>query len=65
MRIHAIHTLEDLSDQAGKGFGKGYSNPAWEDLLVVDAALDPVHQVLDVFRRGHLGWALVCLVVLP
>jgi hypothetical protein len=43
----------------------GHTDSAGEHLLVVDVALDPGHQVLDVFRCRHLGWALVILRVLP
>lgn len=41
------------------------TGPAGEHLLVVDVALHPVHQVLDVSWCRHLGWTLVVLRVLP
>lgn len=42
-----------------------YTNPAGHDSLVIDAALDPSHELLDVCRCWHLGRALEVLVVLP
>lgn len=48
----------------GIGVGRR-TNAAREDRLVVNAALDPAHELLDVGRRGHLGWPLVVFRVLP
>jgi hypothetical protein len=36
-----------------------------EHLLIVDIALYPSHEVLDVFGSRHLGWPLEVLGVLP
>lgn len=41
------------------------TDPAREDLLVVDVALHPPHHLLNVRRRRHLGGPLVVLAVLP
>ena len=41
------------------------TNPARKHLFVVDIALDPCHQMLDIFRRRHLGRSLEILRVLP
>lgn len=43
----------------------GHTDSAGEHLLVIDVALDPSHQVLDVLWCGHLGWSLVVLRILP
>lgn len=63
--VDAVHALEDLADEGGEGLGEGHADAAGHDGLVVDAALHPGHELLDVGRRGHLGGALVVLVVLP
>ena len=44
---------------------KGRTDSAGKHLLVVDVALHPAHQVLDVLRRRHFRWALEVLRVLP
>lgn len=36
-----------------------------EHLLIVDIALYPSHEVLNVFGSRHLGWPLEVLGVLP
>jgi hypothetical protein len=41
------------------------TDPGRKHLLVVDVALNPCHQLLDVSRRGHLGRLLVVLRILP
>lgn len=41
------------------------TQPAGEHLLIVDIALHPTHQMLDILRSRHLGRALVILRVLP
>ena len=44
----------------------GYrTDPAGKHLFVVDIALHPTHQVLNVSRRGHLGWSSVMFRILP
>lgn len=42
-----------------------HTDSAGEHLLVIDVALYPAHQMLNVFWGGHLGWTLVILRVLP
>lgn len=63
--VDAVHALEDLADEGGEGLREGHADAAGHYGLVVDAALHPGHELLDVGRGGHLGWALVVLVVLP
>jgi hypothetical protein len=63
--VDAVETLKDISKEGGKRLREGNTNPAREHLLVVDVALDPGHEVLDIFRCGHLGGLLVVLSVLP
>lgn len=63
--VDAVHALEDLADEGREGLGEGHADAAGHDGLVVDVALDPAHELLDVGRGGHLGRALVVLVVLP
>jgi hypothetical protein len=41
--------------------GDALTNPAWENRLVINVALDPSHQVLDVCRGRHLRRTLVVL----
>lgn len=41
------------------------TEPAGKDLFVVDTALHPTHQMLNVSRRGHLRRSLVLLRILP
>ena len=38
---------------------------AWEDGFVVNVALNPSHQVLDVGWSWHLRWTLEVLRILP
>lgn len=49
----------------GEGEGVKHTDSAREHLLVVDVGLTPCHEVLDVLWRGHLGWSLEVLGVLP
>jgi hypothetical protein len=63
--VDAVETFKDISEEGGKRLREGNTNPAREHLLVVDVALDPGHEVLDIFRCGHLGGLLVVLSVLP
>lgn len=42
-----------------------HTDPARENLFVVDIALHPTHHLLDVRRRRHLGRPLVVLAILP
>ena len=42
-----------------------HTYPAWKHLLIVDVALDPSHQMLNILRSWHLGWTLELLLVLP
>lgn len=41
------------------------TNPAWEDGFVINIALDPSHEMLDVCRSGHFSRSLVILRILP
>ena len=41
------------------------TDSAGEHLFIIDVALHPAHQVLNIFRGGHLGGPLVILRVLP
>lgn len=42
-----------------------HTDAAGKHLLVVDIALHPGHQMLDIFRCRHLGWSLEVLRILP
>lgn len=42
-----------------------HTNPAGKHLFVVDIALHPTHQVLNVSRCGHLGRSSVMFRILP
>lgn len=42
-----------------------HTDSAGEHLLIIDVALYPAHQVLDVFGCRHLGRTLVVFRVLP
>lgn len=41
------------------------TDPTREHRLVVNVSLNPSHQVFNVFRRWHFGWALEVLGILP
>lgn len=38
---------------------------AWEHGLVINAALYPCHEMLDILRSWHLGWLFENFRVLP
>lgn len=74
MGVDAIHALEYLPDHAGKRLGKRntcnsqkelisrpntHANPAREHGLIVNVALDPSHQMLDVCWCRHFGRSFV------
>lgn len=63
--VDAVHALEDLADERGERLGERDSDATRHDGFVVDAALDPGHELLNVGWCGHLGWPLVVLIVLP
>lgn len=65
MSIYPVQTFEHLSNECWVRLGKRYAYLGREDLLVVDAALTPGHQVLDILRRRHLRGSFVVLRVLP
>ena len=41
------------------------TDPVGKHLLVVDVALHPTHQMVDIVWRGHLGGPFELLAVLP
>lgn len=41
------------------------TNSTGKNSLVVNVALHPGHQLLDVGRGSHLGWTLVVFAILP
>jgi len=47
-----------------RGLGKP-TYPTRKHGLIINIALDPRHQMFDVFRRGHLRGSLEVLRVLP
>src|SRR3569833_206917 len=63
--VDSVHALEFLLHQGRERLGERDADAAGEDGFVVDIALHPGHQLLDVSRRRHLGGLLVVLVVLP
>lgn len=65
VRVHAVHALEDLLHQRRKVLGERHADAAGHDGLVVDRALHPRHELLNVRGRGHLGGFLVVVIVLP
>lgn len=65
MGVDAVHALEDLADERGEGLGEGDADARGHHRLVVDVALHPRHELLDVGRGRHLGGSLVRLAVLP
>lgn len=63
--VDAIHALEDLANQRGKCLRERNADPAGHDGLVIDASLDPGHELLDIGWCGHLGGSFEVLTVLP
>jgi hypothetical protein len=63
--VYTVETLEDVSEERWESFGKGDTDPTREHLLIIDIALDPGHEMLNVLGCGHLGGLLVVLGVLP
>jgi hypothetical protein len=55
--VDSVEAFEELAQGGREVFRKG--------CLVVNVRLYPGHQVLDIFGRRHLGWALVGFGVLP
>lgn len=53
--IDPIHAFEELADGGGEVFGKGDPDSTWEGGFIVDVALNPAHEVLNVLWSGHLG----------
>ena len=58
------HLVGSISRSYGKDLVVR-TNTAGEHLLVINVALDPGHQMLDVFWGGHLRWPSKVLRVLP
>lgn len=65
VRIHAVEALEHVADEGRKCLGERDADAAREHLFVVYVGLYPGHEVLDVFRGGHLGGLLVVFAILP
>ena len=81
VRVNTVHSLEDLTNHGRKCLWEWntcteisccfYSefpqltDTAWKHRLVINVALNPGHQVLDVGRGWHLGWTLEVLRILP
>jgi hypothetical protein len=63
--VDAVHPLENLSNHAGEGFWEWHANSAGKHSFVVNVALNPSHQVLDISRRWHFGRPFVVLRILP
>lgn len=63
--VDTIHALENLAHQGRKCLGKRDANATGHDSLVVDAPLNPRHELLDIGWCRHLGWAFEVLIVLP
>lgn len=63
--VDAVEALEDLAHQRRERLGERHPDAARQHRLVVDVALHPPHQLLDVRRRRHLRRPLVRLAVLP
>lgn len=65
MGVDTIHSLEDLAYQGWEGLWEGDAYAAGHDSLIVNTALNPSHELLDVSGCSHLGRTLKVLVVLP
>lgn len=65
MRVDTIHALEYLADQTRELLGKRDANTRWQSRLVVNDALHPGHELLDVGWGRHLGRSFVVLAILP
>lgn len=61
-----MEPLVDLAD-APKTFWAIYvhTDATWKHIFVINVALDPSHQVLDISRSGHLGRPLIIFGILP
>lgn len=63
--IDTVHSLEDLTNHAWERLGEVDTYSARENHFIVDRALNPAHEMLDVCRGRHLGRALEFVIVLP
>ena len=54
--VHELHAVR---------ISKNPTNSTGKNSFIVDIALHPSHQLLDVGRCSHLGWTLVVLIILP
>ena len=59
------HAWHSISASVGIWYVFEPTYPAREHRFVINIALDPCHQMLDIFRRRHLGRSLEILRVLP
>lgn len=63
--VHTVQTLENLSKRRLEVLGKRNTDAAGKHLLIVNIALYPCHQVLNVFWCWHLGGLFEVFIVLP
>jgi hypothetical protein len=63
--VDSVEAFEELAQGGREVFRKGDTDARRKGCLVVNVRLYPGHQVLDIFGRRHLGWALVGFGVLP
>ena len=65
MCVNTIQAFEDVTEKSREGLREWDADSAREHLLIVDVALNPRHQVLDILWCGHLCRLLVVLAILP
>jgi hypothetical protein len=65
MSVNSEQALENLLDHSWKRLREWNADFAWEHRLVVNVALDPGHQMLDILWGRHLGRSLELVCILP
>jgi hypothetical protein len=65
MSVNAVQTFKDITEKRRESLRERNTDSTREHLLVVDVALYPGHEVLNILWCGHLGGLLIVLVILP
>lgn len=63
--IEGMKHLRPSSVIAENEIAGACTDGVWEDGLVIEDALRPVHERVDIFGRGKLRWALVAHAIFP